>query len=134
MTRAPGSIDNELHKSEKNRKKNNAVLHFPSVLPIAGYHMRRQRQNRENLAAMPFSQISIDYFVTSLCWEFLRCCSLVVGVISLITAVIRSENYANQSLETKNSGFVLRIIPCIFKLSNWVSRFTKCFSHIIFIT
>ena len=97
VTRAPGSIDNELHKSEKNRERNNVVLHFPLVLPIAGFNTRTQRQNRENLAAMPYTQISIDYFVTSLCREFLRCCSLVVGLISLITAVIKFENYANQS-------------------------------------
>ena len=76
------------------------MLHCPLVLPIVGYHKRTQRQNRENLAAMPFLQISIDYFVTSLCGEFLRCYSSVVGLISLITVLIRSGNYANQSLET----------------------------------
>ena len=111
MTRAPGWIDNELHKSEKNREKNNAVLHFPLALPIAGYHTLTQRQSRENLAAFPFSQISKDNFVTSLCGELLRCSLLAVGLISLITAVIRSENYENQSLKAKNSGFVYRIIP-----------------------
>ena len=111
MTRAPDLTDNELHKSEKNREKNNAVLYFALVLPIASYHTRTQRQNRENLAAMTYFQISIDYFVTSLCREFLRCCSLVVGLTSLLTATIMYENYANQSLKAKNSGFVFRIIP-----------------------
>ena len=111
MTRAPGSIDNKLHELEKNRERNNAVLHFPLVLSIVGYHMRTQKQKSENLSAMTFSQISIDYFVTSLCGEFLRCCSSVVGLISLITAVIRCENYANQSLETKNSVFMLGLFP-----------------------
>ena len=85
--------------------------HIPLVLPIAGYHTRTQRENRENLAAMTFLQISIDHFVTNLCGEFLRCCSLVVGLISLITAVIRSENCASQSMEAKNSGFVLGLFP-----------------------
>ena len=66
MTRAPGSIDNKLHESEKNRESNNAVLHFPLVLSIVGYHTRTQKQKRENLTAMPFSQFSIVYFVTSL--------------------------------------------------------------------
>ena len=76
------------------------MLQFPLVLPIAGYHTRTQRQNKEDLATMPFKQISIDNFVTSLCGEFIRCCSLVVGLTSLITATIMYENYANQSLET----------------------------------
>ena len=59
VRRAPSSIDNELHKSEKNRKRNNAMLHFPSVLPIVGYNTRIQKQNRVNLTTIPFSQISI---------------------------------------------------------------------------
>ena len=80
--------------------RKNAVLSFPLVLPIAGYHTRTQRENRKNLAGIPFSHVSIDYFVTSLCGEFLRVCLLVVALISSITAVIRSENYANQYLET----------------------------------
>ena len=35
VTKVPGTIDHELHKSEKNRESNKAVLHFPSVLPIS---------------------------------------------------------------------------------------------------
>ena len=111
MTRTPGSIDNELHESKKNREKEQSVLQFPLVLLIAGYHTRTERQNKDDLVAMPFKNISIDNFVTSLCGEFLRCCSLVVGLTSLITATIMYENYANQSLEAINSGFLFRIIP-----------------------
>ena len=109
MTRAPSWIDNELHKSEKDRERKTAVLKFPLGLPIAGYHTRSQRQS-ENLAVMPFFQITIDYFVTNLCGEFLLCCLLVVGLTSSITATIMYENYANQSLETINSRFLFRII------------------------
>ena len=87
------------------------MLQFPLVLSIVCYHMRTHKQKRENLSAMPFSQISIDYFVTSHCAEFLRCRSSVVGLISWITAVIRCENYANQTLETKNSVLMLGLLP-----------------------
>ena len=109
MTRAPGSIDNGLHKSEKNRETNKTVLRYALVLPIAAYNTHTQKENRGNLVAMLFSKISIGYFVTSLYREFLRCCPLVVSFTSLMTAVIRFENYANLS-----------------------SRFSKCFSHIIY--
>ena len=95
MTIAPGSIDNELHKSEKNRERNKRVLRYALVLPIAGYNTHTQKKNRENLGAVPFAQISIDYFVASLCREFLCCCPVVASFISLITAVIRFKNYAN---------------------------------------
>ena len=64
MIGAPGSIDNELHESKKNRKKEQPVLQFPLVLLIAGCHTRAQRQNKEDLAAMPFNR----YF----CHESLR--------------------------------------------------------------
>ena len=40
--------------------------------------------------------------MTSLCREFLHCCQF---------AVIRYENYSNQSLEAKSAGFVLGLFP-----------------------
>ena len=46
--------------------------------------------------------------MTSLSREFLHCCQF---------AVIRYENYSNRSLETKNSGFVLGLLPAFSNYS-----------------
>ena len=98
------------------------MLHFPLVLPIAGYNTRTQKQNRKNLNRYTFLANSIDCFVTSLCREFLHCCQF---------AVIRYENYSNQSLEAKSVGFVLGSFPVF---SNYFIGYLELSNvpHIIF--
>ena len=110
MTRAPGSIDNELHKSEKNLERNNAVLHFPLVLPIAGDHTRRVHKGKTGERSRYVFHANFNGLS---CHKSLLGVPtlLFIGLISLITAVIRFENYAIQSLEAKYSRFLLRIIP-----------------------
>ena len=59
----------------------------------ANYNTHAHR-NRENMAAMPFPQISIDCFVMSLAKNFLHYFLLVSGITSLTTAVMECKNCA----------------------------------------
>ena len=82
---------------------------FALVLPIANYNTHAQR-NRENMAAVPFPQISIDCFVMSLDRNFLYYFPLVSGMTSLTTAVMGCKNCVS-IWRPKTQGLFLQVFP-----------------------
>ena len=57
VTRAPGSIDSEPHKSEKNRGTNNLLLHFPLVLPIVNTGTKQEELTSHYFCLAKFNRL-----------------------------------------------------------------------------